>query len=188
MPRQPLLALLALLVPAATPAVASDALLDPASSHFGFSLATRWGQTLEGRFPQAEGGIVQLPDGRQQVRIRLQTGSVEIRDSPVYTRYTRGEGFFDAGRHPRVEFVSDPYAPAMLQVGGPMAGRLSIRDVTRQEVLEVAPSRCEYPGVACAIVVRGVVRREDYGMRRWRAALGSRVHLQMHVRLEGPVQ
>lgn len=166
---------------------ASASELDPASSHFGFTLATRWGQTLEGRFQEARGGIVRLPDGRQQVRIRLPTGSVEIIGNDAYTRYMRGEGFFDARQHPQVEFVSDPYAPALLRDGGDMAGQLRIRGVSRQEVLQVAPSRCERPGLACAVVVSGQVRREDYGMRRWRAALASRVQLQMHVRLQGPV-
>lgn len=178
----------AVLALALLPAVAWPAEISPASSHFGFTLSTRLGQTLNGRFGKAEGRIVRLADGRQQVQLRLPTEQVEIIDSPTYTRHTRGEGFFDVQRYPQVVFVSEPFEPALLQAGGNMAGKLSIRDVTRREVMQVAPSRCDTPGQACAVVVRGEIRREDYGMQRWRAVLGSRVRLNMHVRLEGPVQ
>lgn len=170
------------------PWLAHAAEIDPAASHFGFQLSTRWGQALEGRFARAQGRIVQLADGRQQVRLSLAASSVEIVGNPTYTRYTRGEGFFDAQRHPRVEFVSDPFNPGLLREGGQMSGQLSIRDVVRNEVLQVAPTRCDVPGVACAVVVHGDVRREDYGMQRWRVAIASRVRLHMQVRLLEPVQ
>ena len=168
------------------PVAASAARIDPQQSRFGFVLTTRWGQELQGRFNEAEGEIVRLADGRQQVRLRLPAGSVEIIDSPMYTRQTRGEGFFDARRHPHVSFVSEPYDASLLRSGGAMAGTLSIREVSRREVLQVAPARCDTPGVGCAVVVSGDVRREDYGMQRWRSVIASRVLLQMRVRLTEP--
>src|SRR3546814_3556001 len=45
--------------------------IDPAASHVGFTLKTRWGRTLVGHFPHYEGVVAALPDGRHQVRLRL---------------------------------------------------------------------------------------------------------------------
>src|SRR3546814_859010 len=82
--------------------------IDPAASHVGFTLKTRWGRTLVGHFPHYEGVVAALPDGRHQVRLRLSAATVEIEDSPTFTRLTRGDGFFEADRFEWVEFVSDP--------------------------------------------------------------------------------
>src|SRR3546814_8299929 len=64
--------------------------IDPAASHVGFTLKTRWGRTLVGHFPHYEGVVAALPDGRHQVRLRLSAATVEIEDSPTFTRLTRG--------------------------------------------------------------------------------------------------
>ena len=42
--------------------LAFGARIDPGSSHAGFTLTTRWGQVLQGRFPDARGDIAELPD------------------------------------------------------------------------------------------------------------------------------
>jgi polyisoprenoid-binding protein YceI len=52
--------------------------IDPVASHIGFTLKTRWGQVLEGRFPDAQGDVEELRDGRHQVRLQLATRTVEI--------------------------------------------------------------------------------------------------------------
>ena len=83
--------------------------LDPVASQIGFTLRTRWGQSLQGRFPDARGEVAELADGRHQVRLQLSTRSVEILGHPSYTRLTRGDGFFDAERYPQVDFVSEAY-------------------------------------------------------------------------------
>src|SRR3546814_17734713 len=66
-------------------------------------LKTRWGRTLVGHFPHYEGVVAALPDGRHQVRLRLSAATVEIEDSPTFTRPTRGDGFFEADRFEWVE-------------------------------------------------------------------------------------
>nr|WP_283254813.1 YceI family protein [Luteimonas galliterrae] len=166
-----------------TAARATQVEVDPLQSRLGFSLQTRWGQTLEGRFPQYEGEIVTMEGGRHRVQLRLDSGSVEIADSPRYSRYARGPRFFDAEDHPKIEFVSEPYDQALLRHGGELGGRLTIRGVTRREVFTIAPSACERPGYDCDVVARGSVRRENYGINGFGLAIHNRVHFFLNVRV-----
>ena len=81
----------------ALPAFAQQKLqLDPARTEFGFEIRTRFGQKIAGLFPQFEGDVLVLPDGRHQVRLRMPAAAVEIPDKPRYTAWMRGEDFFDA--------------------------------------------------------------------------------------------
>src|SRR5690606_11035835 len=68
------------LAPAAAGSPAAQAVheIDTARSRIGFTLKTRWGQELEGRFPQWRGVIEQVTPQRRRVRLQLPTGEVEI--------------------------------------------------------------------------------------------------------------
>lgn len=173
----------AVLVWAALVSAAAAATIDPHASEIGFTLRTRWGKTLEGRFPVYTGQIAALPDGRRQVRLRLSARDVEIVDSPTYTRITRGEGFFDAEHYPLIEFVSDAYPPALMRDGGRLGGLLTIHGVQRREAFTVRPAVCERPAVECDVVASGVVDRSLYGVDRWSFALSHRVVFRLRVRL-----
>ena len=153
------------------------------TSRFEFSLKTRWGQRLDGRFPEATGDVIALPDGRRQVRLTLATASVEIEDHPRYTRLTRGPRFFDAARFPEVQFLSDPYTTALLHAGGTLHGRLRMHGVERRERFVLLPADCADPGRGCEIVAQGVVRRGDYDLDGWRMALRDEVRFALRVRL-----
>lgn len=172
---------LACLLPVAAAAWATA--VDPTTSHIGFTLETRWGQVLTGEFPEYDGEVVVLADGRQQVRLRLDARAMRIVDHPGYTRFARGGGFFDVAEWPRVKFMSDPYAPALLRLGGPLGGRLSLRGVERDEVFQVHPSACARPGHDCDIVASGSVHRADYGMTRWGFVLTGDVLFELRIRL-----
>jgi len=163
--------------------IASAADIDPVASHIGFTLKTRWGQSLEGRFPDARGEVVELPDGRHQVRLQLTTRSVEIVNHASYTRLTRGSGFFDVAQYPLVEFVSDVYSPELLRRGGPLSGTLTIRNVHRREVFTITPTVCAQPAHACDVVASGSIHRGDYGMDRWNFALSDKVRFLLRVRV-----
>lgn len=173
---------LALLLCATALVPAAAAEIDTAHSRIGFTLKTRWGQTLDGRFPQWQGEIVEVSAARRQVRLRLPTAEVEILGHPQYSKITRGKGFFDAERHPYVEFVSDPYDDALLREGGLLGGALTIRGVRRREVFALEPATCDRPTVDCDVVASGVVYRSDYAMDRWAFALGDRVVFSLHLR------
>jgi polyisoprenoid-binding protein YceI len=155
---------------------------DPEHTRIDFSLKTRWGQVLRGRFPQYGGEIEVLPDGRFRTRLRLDARAVEIVNQPKYTGFTRGEGFFEANRFPEVEFVSDPYAPGLLLSGGKLGGELKIRDVRRRETFVLEPSACSRPALDCDAVAAGTVRRSDYGVDRWMFAVSDLVRFQLRLR------
>lgn len=163
--------------------VASAADIDPVASHIGFVLKTRWGQALQGRFPEARGEVAELADGRHQVRLQLSARSVEIVGHNSYTRLTRGSGFFDVERYPVVEFVSDMYAPELLRHGGELAGTLTIRDVRHREVFTISPAACGEPARGCDVVASGSIHRGDYGMDRWNFALSDKVRFSLRVRV-----
>nr|WP_257644116.1 YceI family protein [Luteimonas salinisoli] len=169
-------------MPPALSAGAGDIVVDAEASVAGFSLRTRWGAALEGRFPELSGEVRLLADGRRQVHLRLSARSVEIVGHPRYSRLTRGEGFFDAERHPEVVFVSEAFAPDLVREGGALAGVLDIRGVQRRELFEIAPAACARPMVDCPVLVTGSVRRADYAMDRWAFALSERVQFDLSLR------
>lgn len=159
--------------------------IDTDASWAGFTLKTRWGQTLEGRFPVMEADLARTEGERKRVVLRLSTRDVEIIGYPRYTEFTRGEGFFNATRHPHVVFVSDAYPPALLRDGGTLAGDLTIRGTTRREVFTVEPAACDRPGIDCDVLATGVVYRGDFHMDRWGFALSDRVRMVLRLRLRG---
>lgn len=178
--------LLCLLVAASAAAQAAE--IDQEHTRIGFTLKTRWGQVLQGRFPRYSGRIETLEDGRYRVRLRLSTREVEIVGHPNYTGMTRGRGFFEADRFPDVEFVSEPYATALIEDGGKLAGELTIRDVSRRETFIVLASECARPAYDCDVLASGSVRRTDYGVDRWVFAVSDNVRfvLRLRVRGDGP--
>ncbi|WP_407353577.1 YceI family protein [Luteimonas sp. R10] len=176
--------LITLLLLPASPSAGNgdDVIIDDGVSRVGFTLRTRWGQSLEGRFPEFDGEVRLLADGRKQVHLRLSAREIEIVGHPRYTRLTRGEGFFDAERHPQVTFVSEAFAPALVRTGGELAGVLDIRGVQRRELFAIAPAACERPLIDCPVEVAGSVRRADYAMDRWAFALAERVQFDLVLR------
>lgn len=161
---------------------------DQDHSRFGFEMRTRWGQRIRGTFPQFEGELVELADGRQQVRVRLDTAAVEVAGSRRYTEMARGPRFFDAKRHPVVEFISDPYPASLVQTGGALRGRLSMCGVSRIETFELEPPQCPRPGRDCNAKARGSVDRGDYALSDWRLVLDDTVRLELQLRLQEPAQ
>lgn len=158
-------------------------LLDKDQSRLGFEVRTRLGQRLEGNFPHFEGRIEILSDGRHQVHLKMYTRSVEIPGKPRYTSWMRGEDFFDAARHPVVEFDSLPYPPQQVEQGGSIEGRLMLRGVSHPETLKVEKADCARPGYDCDVVSRGTILRGRYGMDNWQLALSDRVTFVLRARL-----
>lgn len=184
--KQVLACLLALALLATTPAALGVRAgeVDPAYTEFGFTLKTRWGQVLRGRFPEFRGAIEPLADGRRRTRVALLTRTVEIVGHPSYTGFTRGEGFFDARRHPEVTFVSEPYDDTLVREGGKLVGRLRIRGIEREESFVLAPTRCDRPALDCDVVATGVVRRSDYGLDKWSFAVSDQVRFTLRLRVK----
>ncbi len=178
------LALLCLVLLCAAPAWAQGRNdFDPAHTRLGFELRTRWGQVLDGVFRRYEGSVEHLPDGRQQVRLRMYTHEVEISEHPRYAEWARSEKFFDADRYPVVTFTSRPYDPSLLYDGGTLEGDLSIKGISRPRSLQVAPADCSRAAVDCDVVATGAVRRSDYDMDDWMLAVSDRVVFVLRARI-----
>lgn len=101
--------------------------IDLERSHLEFEVRTRLGGQVAGTFPVYDGSIQVLPDGRHQVRLRIATAAAEIPGRARYTRWMRGDNFFDALRHPWMEFVSAPYTADGLTDGLLLDGHLTLR-------------------------------------------------------------
>ena len=158
---------------------------DRARSRIGFELQTRWGQRLQGVFPDFHGEVEVLADGRHRVRMALRTDSVEIIDHPSYTRFSRGDDFFAAERYPEIRFTSDPYPVALLRGGGALHGLLEMRGVRRRQAFLIAspPADCAHPAYDCDLEIVGSLRRGDYGIDAWQIAVRERVRFVLRVRL-----
>lgn len=158
--------------------------IDP-GSRIEFTLHTRWGQTLHGRFPEVSGRIERDADGRRRVHIVLDAAAVDIEGHPRYTRFARSASFFDATRYPKVEFVSDPYPERLLRDGGDLAGELFLHGERRRERFLIEPARCDRPGLDCDIVASGTIQRSAYGVDGWKIALREPVRFALRVRTRG---
>ena len=148
-----------------------------------FSLETRMGQVLDGEFPHYRCEVLDIAPGIQQVRLRLYTQTVEIKRHARYTKLMRSENFFDADHHPHIDFISDRYSASLLQTGGQLTGKLTIKGQSRYETLQIAPSTCPEtaPQTPCDIVVSGTINRDHYGISRWGFALKPEVKLVMRI-------
>lgn len=160
--------------------------IDSQRSGVGFSLVTSWREAVDGSFPVFEGRLTQLPDGRQQVRLALSAADVVIHGSARNTYFARGNGFFEAERHPWITFESEPFAPDLLVEGGELPGLLAIRDVQRREVFSVLPSECARPARDCAVFATGTIDRGHYGMTRWGFVIGRKVGFRLRIYEQGP--
>jgi polyisoprenoid-binding protein YceI len=169
-------------VPPPEPTAAGNTRLDPAHSRFGFELRTRWGQHIEGNFPDYEGSVTTLDDGRRQVRIRLASGTVQVSGPPRYARFASGPNFLDAARHPWVEFTSEPYEGELLRSGGRLRGTLNLHGVSHAETFSLQAATCARPAYDCDIVASGRVNRVDYGLETWRWAVQDEVRFTLRVR------
>lgn len=169
------------LLSCALPAMAATA--DTLTGEGRFELYTRWGQTVQGRFPDARGSVEVLPDGRHRVHIRIDTRQIELPGHPRYTTITRGPGFFDAARYPLIEFVSDPYSEQVVVQGGIVPGELTIRGLARPIRFQLAPRECDAAG-SCLSVATGVVSRAVYRMDRWRMLMEDRVVFELRMRMQ----
>ncbi len=161
--------------------------LDPARSSVEFEVRVMWMFDVAGRFGAVTGEVDIDHDARTaRVRARIDTRAVSMRRTS-HEEWVKSDEFFDAARHPYIVFDSDPFPLAMLELGGDIAGNLTLRGQTRPASLRLRPTEC--PGavaLSCAVVADGTVQRSDFGMRTRRATLADKVRLHFIVRTVAP--
>lgn len=178
--------LLAVLVAGGAPAhaVADCWRIDPRDSEVRFHLVALGAIHLHGRFERLSGRALRSEgDDRIQVRVEVDAGSLTMA-SARYQAWARSPEFFDVQRHPRVLFESEPLPLALLEDGGELAGRLTVRGIERPVRFELRAPACTEPYLHCRLHVQGEIRRAEFGMRSRRITLSDRVALDLHLRVE----
>ena len=141
------------------------------------------GVPLRGLFQRLRGHLRVADDGtRACVRTELDATSVTmVNDS--FGAWARSSAFFDAARHPQLEFRSQPFDPDVLLRGGVIDGTLTLRGATRRQRLRAEPARCavQLPAI-CKVQLRGAMSRGAFGMRARGPFVGDRVELDLRIK------
>lgn len=155
--------------------------LDSQRSRVGFTVKVMWLVGVNGRFGKVD-GVVRVDRFRNQVSVeaRIDVDAVSM-GNRTYEAWVKSPEFFDAAKHPYIEFSSDPLPQARLRKGGDLPGRLTLRGVERPVTFHLQPSTCERPAYDCAIEVSGFIRRSEFDMRSRRGTLSDKVELQFSV-------
>jgi polyisoprenoid-binding protein YceI len=165
--------------------------LDPAHTEVGFAVRHLMISTVRGRFTGVAATVTQ--EGEDPTTARIEAS---VQAASVYTgieqrdAHLRSADFFDAERYPELRFVSRRIERA--GEGFQVRGDLTIRDVTREVVLDVEPHgtiRDPWGGVRAAYSVSGRINRSDFGIK-WNqlieaggVAVGDEVKLAIEVQL-----
>lgn len=168
---------------AADPPVPPALQLDSGNTEVEFEIAALWILRRHGRFTEVEGRIDSDPHaGTAVITVRIRVDSVRMKD-PDHVRLLLSAEFFDAARHPWIEFRSEPFAID----GKPQAslpGRLSLRGVTRKVRFDIDRGHCDLrAGSACEVIVDGSLQRSRFGMTEYRRTLADKVHLKIAARV-----
>lgn len=197
MPRRPSSALLLLALAACVGVVDAGAAeareddvvrLDSDRSQVDFRVKVLWLVGITGHFGRMH-GLVRIDRFRSQVSVEARIDVDTLRmDSKSYETWVKSPEFFDAQRHPRIVFDSDPIPRERLVKGGELPGQLTVRGVRKPVVFEMRPSACERAAYECPIEVEGAIRRSDFGMRSRRGTLSDRVELAFSVYAQPPAR
>jgi polyisoprenoid-binding protein YceI len=147
--------------------------IDPAHSHVEFAVKHLMISTVKGRFGEVEGSVTVERDDPETAEIDVMIAAESI-DTRVGRRddHLRSGDFLHAERHPSLRFRSTDVERSgedELRV----KGDLTIRDVTREVVLEVEElGRATDPwgGERAAFRATTAIDRKDFGLT-WNQAL-----------------
>lgn len=172
---------LVLLVQAAT-AQAERWTIEPHDSSAGFRVRLFALLPLRGGFGAFSGAIeIDRRARRARVDARIDAASV-VMPNPSHTDWVKSAEFFDVATYPEIRFRSSEFPLAVLVDGGELDGSLSLRGQTRAVRFKVEPGQCAVDGAeTCTVVVRGNVRRSDFGMNARRGAVSDTVGLDLRI-------
>ncbi len=147
--------------------------VDPSHTGVEFAVRHMMISTVKGHFTDVSGTVTvagdDLAGGRAEVEVGI--ASVETRE-PARDTHLRSADFFDAERFPRMTFRSrkvERLGDEELRV----TGDLTIRDVTRELVLDVTAEgwgKDPWGNERAGFTARGRLRRSDFGLT-WNQAL-----------------
>lgn len=169
-------------LPAAARAADVDVVrLDGTRSRGGFTVRLLWLVGVDGRFGRVD-GEVRIDRFRDQFSVDAHVDAAGVAmDGRRTEEWVRSAEFFDAARHPRIEFGSEAIPRRRLRDGGDLPGWLTIRGIRRPVVFRLQPATCERPAYDCPIVVAGTIRRTEFGMHSRRGTLADKVQLNFDI-------
>lgn len=147
--------------------------IDPAHSEAGFAVKHLMISTVKGSFRSISGSIV-----LDTANPAASTGQAEIDVTSIDTRseqrdaHLRSPDFFDVEKYPTITFRSRK-VEARTDVAYRVTGDLTIRDVTREVVLnveETGRARDPWGGERIGFTAETKLDRTDFGLT-WNAAL-----------------
>lgn len=160
--------------------------IDAANARVEFDIAALWILRRRGYFEEIDGSLEIAADGQDAgIAVRIAVDSVRMKDRD-HVALLLSPAFFDAERHPWIEFRSDRFAlSGATRLALP--GTLSVRGISRRVRFDVDLRDCS-PGLAdaCTVVVDGVLQRSRFGMNEYRRTLADKVLLQIVVTLAAP--
>lgn len=146
--------------------------VDPAHSSIEFEIKHMMIATVRGRFREFEGTIIAAEDiADSRASGVVKTASIDT-NQPDRDAHLRSPDFFDVERYPEIRFESTRIEPR----GGPkfnVVGNLTIRDMTREVVLETTvegTTRDPWGNDRVGMRARGTIDRKEFGLR-WQQAL-----------------
>ena len=147
--------------------------IDPAHSHVGFAIKHLMIATVRGSFTQVQGTVIvdEADPTTASIEVTIPTASVTTGDEKR-DAHLRSADFFDADRFPNMTFRSKRVEP----VSGDsvrVVGDLTIRDVTREVVLDVellGRAKDPWGQEKAGFEATTKFKRGEYGLT-WNAAL-----------------
>lgn len=166
---------------------AADLRIDPVRSRAEFSVRLLWVSNVSGAFEGIRGDV-SIDHAAQTAIVRATIDTESIRmESARLRRWVLAPEFFDSVHYPSIQFESDPTSLVMLTHGGDVAGKLTMRGVTRPVTFHLQANRCPPESMAgCVLQLQGIIDRTDFEMRGRRGALSDRVNLGMAIVLSPP--
>lgn len=114
--------------------------------------------------------------------VELDAASVTM-GSDTTTDFARGDGFFDAARHPTLSLRSESFPRVVLTEGGTLNAVLTLRGVPRETPVQFTALECGKRSRAkCVLRLRASIQRSDFGMRGMRGIVGDAIDLELDIR------
>jgi polyisoprenoid-binding protein YceI len=147
--------------------------LDASHTDAGFAVKHLMISTVRGRFAGVSGTVEFDPSDLStgQARISIDTASIDTRDEKR-DAHLKSADFFDVASFPVITFVSRR-AQAVKGERFQLVGDLTIKDVTREVVLDVESNGLQadpWGGQRAGFSARVAINRKDFGLG-WNVAL-----------------
>jgi polyisoprenoid-binding protein YceI len=147
--------------------------LDAAHSHAEFSVRHLMISTVKGRFPEVAGKVVvdEVNPAKSQVEVTIGVASIDTREAQR-DGHLKSADFFDVEKYPNITFRSTRIDGA-INGAFKVVGDLTIRDVTREVVLDVTSEgrgKDPWGGERSGYSATTKIKRGDFGLT-WNMAL-----------------